>query len=47
MMHCQLESESNSTVWVLYTNMEERDLGTANAPLTNEYGFQPLASVNP
>ena len=27
------------------SNKKERDLGTANAPLT--YGFQLLASVNP
>ena len=35
-MHYELQSESNSTVWVLYTNKEERDLGKTNAPSTDD-----------
>ena len=29
------------------SNKEERDLGTANAPLTDDRSVQPLVSVNP
>ena len=36
MMHCELESYSNSTVWYDLSNKEVRDLGTDNAPLTND-----------
>ena len=39
MVHCELESEYNSTV----RDKEERDLETANA--VYDYGFQLLASV--
>ena len=27
-------------VWVLYTNNEERDIGTANAPLTDDHSIR-------
>ena len=36
MMHCELESESKTTYEYDLSDKEERDLGTANAPLTDD-----------
>ena len=51
MMHCKLESESNSTVLgAVYeydlSNKEERDLGTTNAPLTHDPSVRIWVSAN-
>ena len=54
-MHCELESEPNSTVWVLYTNMTyqsrksealEQLMHHLPTITVYDYGFQLLASVN-